>query len=41
MGGRLDHFYIRGLRLTDSAGAGTVRVPTATSDHNAIWIRVF
>ena len=38
--GRLDHIYIKGLSLVDSAGAGTVRVPRTISDHSAIWIRV-
>lgn len=38
--GRLDHFFLRGFAVTDSAGAGTVRVPSAISDHSPIWIRV-
>jgi endonuclease/exonuclease/phosphatase family metal-dependent hydrolase len=38
--GRLDHFFLRGLALVDSAGAGTVRVSTVVSDHSPIWIRV-
>jgi endonuclease/exonuclease/phosphatase family metal-dependent hydrolase len=40
LNGRLDHFYIRGLQVLDSAGAGTTRVPRTISDHSAIWIRV-
>ena len=38
--GRLDHFFVRGVAVTDSDGAGTARVPTAISDHSAIWIRI-
>ena len=37
--GRLDHFFLRGIELVDSAGAGTVRPPSKISDHNPIWIR--
>lgn len=37
--GRLDHFYLRGLSVLDSAGAGTHYVPRTISDHSAIWVR--
>jgi endonuclease/exonuclease/phosphatase family metal-dependent hydrolase len=39
-GGRLDHLFLRGFAPTDSAGAGTVRIPAYISDHSPIWIRV-
>ena len=39
-GGRLDHFFVRGVEILPSAGVGTTRVPWAVSDHNAIWMRV-
>jgi endonuclease/exonuclease/phosphatase family metal-dependent hydrolase len=39
LGGNLDHFFVRGFAILDSAGAGTTRVPATISDHNAIWIR--
>ena len=38
--GRLDHFFIRGLTMLSSGGAGTHRVPRSISDHSPIWIRV-
>ena len=38
--GRLDHIFLRGVSLVDSAGAGTVLVPRTISDHHAIWLRV-
>jgi endonuclease/exonuclease/phosphatase family metal-dependent hydrolase len=40
LAGRLDHFFLRGVAIPDSAGAGTVRVPSTISDHSAIWIRL-
>ena len=40
LGGRLDHFFLRGVALPESGGVGTVRVPATISDHNAIWVRV-
>ena len=39
LAGRIDHFFLRGVLIPDSAGAGTVRVPSTVSDHSAIWIR--
>lgn len=38
--GRLDHFFLKGLRIADSAGAGMQYVPPAISDHSPIWIRI-
>jgi endonuclease/exonuclease/phosphatase family metal-dependent hydrolase len=38
--GRLDHFFLRGVMMLDSAGTGTHRVPSTISDHSPIWIRV-
>ena len=38
--GRLDHFFLRGAPLVDSAGTGTHYVPPTISDHSPIWIRI-
>ena len=38
--GRLDHFFVRGLAMPGSMGAGTHRVPRTVSDHSPIWIRL-
>jgi endonuclease/exonuclease/phosphatase family metal-dependent hydrolase len=38
--GRLDHFFLRGLSLVDSAGVGRVYVHPTTSDHSPVWIRM-
>ena len=38
--GRLDHFFLRGIAVVDSGGAGTVRIPRTISDHHPIWVRV-
>ena len=38
--GRLDHIFVRGLELPDSAMAGTVLNQRGASDHRPIWTRV-
>jgi endonuclease/exonuclease/phosphatase family metal-dependent hydrolase len=38
--GRLDHFFLRGVWMFDSAGTGTHTVSAWISDHSPIWIRV-
>jgi endonuclease/exonuclease/phosphatase family metal-dependent hydrolase len=38
--GRLDHFFIKGMALPDSAAAGTVPIPPGVSDHRPVWVRV-
>ena len=38
--GRLDHFFVRGLRVLSTQGVGTHRVPSTISDHSPIWIRL-
>jgi endonuclease/exonuclease/phosphatase family metal-dependent hydrolase len=38
--GRLDHFFVRGVSMVDSAGTGRVYVHPTTSDHSPIWIRM-
>lgn len=36
--GRLDHFFLKGFRIADSAGAGTARIEPVVSDHSPVWI---
>lgn len=38
--GRIDHIFLRGLAVPDSAGAGTVADNHHASDHRAVWARV-
>ena len=38
--GRLDHFFVRGLRMASAGEVGTQRVPRSMSDHSPIWIRL-
>jgi endonuclease/exonuclease/phosphatase family metal-dependent hydrolase len=38
--GRLDHLFVRGLRLPPDDTAGVVRAPRAVSDHSPVWVRV-
>ena len=38
--GRLDHFFVRGLRMPGPHSVGTQRVSRAVSDHNPVWIRL-
>jgi endonuclease/exonuclease/phosphatase family metal-dependent hydrolase len=40
LGGRLDHFFLRGAGFPAIGGTGTVHVPSTISDHNAIWVRI-